>query len=501
MNVTMPDGTVVQNVPEGITRAQLTQKLQAAGHTVPPPAAAGPPPIGGVPAPNDPSVPHVAPDPSAGRLGPTASGLVRGPLEGLAGIATAIPDAATSIGNLAGGGIDKLLGIQEPDVQSPGGMVQDLIDKFTTAPTTRMGKGLETANAALYGSLAGPKAPHVPRGQPGVSRLAREGVTMTPGQRAGGLGNSLEEKVGAIIPPIKNARGKAVEQWNTARLNDALSDAKGKPVPKDMTGTDALRHTYQEMQARYTQVISKMKAVLGQGPGSFRDSVNKVKQVGQNLDPSQRKTLSRILDDQVIGKFTVGGRASGTTAKEIGETLRTEADKHRTGGYQDRQVAQALDQVRTDLRSMLVKENPKHGPELLSIDKGYAKYKTSAKAANYSATKGGQSTTGQRLQAIRARDKSKDKNAFATGTAPGQGEATEAQGVLGNTQPDSGTPMGMALLDLPKSVIGAAVGAPLIYNQPMLKFLQDRALSSDPELLSNLGIVGGVQQSQQESAQ
>jgi hypothetical protein len=496
--VKMPDGTTVQ-MPDQLSpdQAQRLKALQT------PPAVA----------------PRGTTDNSS-KLGPWASAAVRPVVEGLGGIATAIPDFATSVANLVP---ESIAG---PKLQSPGDLLQQTLDRYTTAPQDRMGKGAETASSLLVGAMGGPKMPRTPNPSPVVKRLAQEGVTMTPGQRAGGLANTLEEKASKVLPPIGNARAKAVEQWNTSRLNEALKDAGGAAVTKEMTGRDAIRHTYQQLQDRYQTVLGKMKADLNAGPqgsklptpkgqawqpGSLRDSVEKVRAVGANLDPSQKGTLNDIIDNQVIGKFTKQGRASGETIKEIEETLRTEAEKHESGSYQDRKLSQALYQLRAELKTTLQRENPKLATELEGVDKGYAKYKLSARASNYATTKQGNYTPGQRLQAVKARDATKDKNAFSTGTARGQSEAEEAQSILGNTQPDSGTPMGMALMSslglmgggsavghpgvgLP--YLGALGGSAAAYSQPVLKWLQDRGLNASPELLSKLGIAGAAQQNQ-----
>lgn len=457
-------------------------------------------------------------------LGPWASAAARPIAKGLGGIGTAIPDFATQVANLVP---EKVGGVNfGPKLQSPGGLLNQWVDQGTTAPQGRAGQIAEDVSTMLVGGMGGPKMSTTPNSNPIVKRLAQEGVTMTPGQRAGGLANTLEEKASKILPPIGNARAKAVEQWNTARLSEALKDAKGAAVPRDMTGRDAIRHTYQQLQNRYQSVLGKMKADLNAGPqgsrlptpagqawqpGSLREAVEKVRSVGANLDPSQRGTLNDVIDNQVIGKFTRQGRASGETIKEIEETLRTEAEKHESLTYQDRKLSQALYQLRADLKAALQRENPKLASELEGVDRGYAKYKLSARASNYRQAGSGNYTPGQRLQAVRERDATKDRNAFSTGTARGQAEAEEAQSILGNTQPDSGTPMGTALLSAlgigmgggavghagaAVPYLGALGGSAAAYSQPVLKWLQDRGLNAYPELLSKLGIAGAAQQSQ-----
>jgi len=470
--------------------------------------------------PDTPAAPSAA---AAGpRLGPTASGLVRGPLEGLTGVVTGIPDLATMIGNTTGNLIDKggqalgaPAGFMGPDVKSPGASVQELIDKFTTAPTSRSGKLMETLNAILYGSMAGPKVKVPNNVNPVVKRLAQEGVTMTPGQRAGGLANKVEEKAGAIFPSVKNARGRAMQDWNTAEVNKALHVAGAKPVPAGVSGQAALKHAKKEMQARYTAVLSKMRAdahaapgpnpagsIARPGvpqPGSFLDSVQRVKAVGANLDRAYRRELDRVLDTEVAGRFTSSGKASGETIQRIGEAL---DENIRSFGnqpnYQERKLIQAYRQVQKDLTDMLMRQNPKVAPEYKKLEEGYARYKTSIRSAVKAPTQEGRYTPGQRLAAIKARDKSPDKERFAMGEAPGQSEAQEAHSVLGNTLPDSGTPQGMALLEAGKlashPLLSLGVGGlPLVYSPAVLKKMQEKALQ-DPKVSRLLGILGGAQQ-------
>jgi hypothetical protein len=316
---------------------------------------------------------------------------------------------------------------------------------------------------------------------PEVRALANEGVTMTPAQRGSGLASTAEEKLtsapiaGEII---KRARGRAVEQWNTARLNEALKDAGGKSVPQDLKGRDALRHTKQELESRYSAVLGKMKGQLDQ---PFVQDLDNIKKSVAGLDPKVAKTVSRIVDDEVIKRFK-NGVASGDELKGIQETLRTEADTFRRGGYDERKAAAAVDKAKDSLTAMLKRVDPAHAAELEAVDRGYAKYKTSARASNYAKQSGGIYTPGQRLQAIRARDKSKDKDRFSTGTAPGQKQAQAAQDVLGNTVPDSGTPGRAALLyalthpgtALPG--LAASIPASILYSEPVLKALQRSAM-------------------------
>jgi hypothetical protein len=327
---------------------------------------------------------------------------------------------------------------------------------------------------------------------PVVKRLADEGVTMTPGQRRGGVANALEEKVGSFLPPVKDARAKAVEQWNDARLNEALKDAGGAPLPKGTTGRDAIAHAKQEMEDRYDAVLGQMhltgNALRNGSP--FDAALMKARQLYQGnkagaaspLAEADVKALHHIIE-RVTSQFDTKGNISGTSLKEVISLLRTESEKlQKSEDYSKRLLADTLGDLHQSLKQEARRQNPSLAKELDSIDKGYSKFKLAEKASVASASKSGKYTTGQALQAIKTRDKSKDKSSFATGKARGQKEAEEAQSVLGNTQPDSGTPFGMAILSAlaggggwlagHPAMAGGLAASPLLYSQPVLRALQ-----------------------------
>jgi hypothetical protein len=492
--VKMPDGTVVQMPERGQLDAGTAAKLQA---MIPKTAAP----------------PQTNSSTATSKLGPWSSAAVRPVVQGLGGIVTALPDFATQVANL----FPDWMMAGEPKIKSPGQALNETLDRYTTAPSDRSGKVAETISSMLVGGMAGPKMPTVPSAGPIARRLANEGVVTTPGQRAaerggqlGRAGAFLEEKASNIHPSVRSARANAQEQWRTARLDEALKSAGAPSVPRGTMGRDALRYTYEQLQDRYDTVLSKMRGDLNTG---FGQALAQVKQVGRNLDAPQRKTLNDIIDDQVIGKFTAQGKASGETIKEIEEKLRTEMEAHESGSYQDRKVAAALKQARAEMDKMLRQVNPKTYAEKEAVDKGYAQYKLSEKAAGIAPTKDGAYTPGQRLSAAKARDTSKDKGRFARGQVQGQQEAQEAQNVLGNVEPNSGTPAGLALLSALGGLGGGLAGtgheggaltsllgllAPMgIYNQPVLRALQNQAVRGGPETLSKLGVAGAAQQGTQ----
>lgn len=317
---------------------------------------------------------------------------------------------------------------------------------------------------------------------PAVRDLAGKGVVTTPGMRGGKIPSAIEQRLTSLPvvgDVIKKARGKAAEQWNRADLNDAISDAGGKPIPKNREGRDAIAHTESEMGAAYDRVLSKMSADLSSADSSgttFHQVLDQTKTLAtQGLEPGTSKIVNDIIDKKVIGKFASTGKATGENIKEIQEALRTEIGDLKGGNYQERKAAQALQQVSADMKAMLKRENPGLAEQLDKVDRGYAKFKTSSQASLYSTKGAGGYTPAQKLRAIRTRDKSSGKQRFASGTAPGQKATEDVESVIGNTEPDSGTAGRMEAIE---GILKAAVTAPVAaaYSQPVLKWLQNRAL-------------------------
>lgn len=425
-------------------------------------------------------------------------------LTGLADTATGLVTHPLDTNRAIGGKIIDLLGKGASAVAHPIDTVKAGVQYVKDLTPQKVGEmagstlvgGAAGKAAGVLGDVAGPAVKELVGAKPvspTIRDLAAKGVVTTPGMRAGKFGQGLEERIAGtpfVGDSIKRARGKATEQWNRAELNEAIKDAGGKELPKTRTGRDAIFHTETEMKRAYDRVNRKMVGDLdAPNPAgvTLRQSLQQTKTLAtQGLEPSAARTVNKIIDDQVIGKFTGPGKASGETIKEIEETLRTEADLHRRGGYQDRKVAQALDQVQSDFSSMLKHVNPQHALEKEGVDRGYAKFKTASRASRYSKKNEGTYTPAQKLRAIEARDRSKDKQRFASGTAHGQKQTEAIEAVMGNTIPDSGTAGRLAAMEAVTGGVGLAAGhplaalgvagAPLAYSQPVLRALQNRAL-------------------------
>jgi hypothetical protein len=382
---------------------------------------------------------------------------------------------------------------------------------------------------------------------PEVQALADKGVTMTPGQRRGGMTNRLEqaaESVPLVGDIIKSARGKSVNQFSDAAVNDSLAPIGEKLAP-GVTGHDAIKEAYTKLGERYDDVLPKLTGSLdGSGPKllaapgapaaaapiTLRAELAGLKNAAaQRLPARESETFTQFVDREVIGKFDKSGAISGAGLKDIQQTLRKEISDFRKGGPYERKLADALTETDAAVRKMLTRENPQHAAELAKIDAGYALFKRAQKAASYSTTTG-VFTPAQYQRAVKALDTSKDKARTAEGAALGQDMGKAGQKVLGSTVPDSGSPFRLATIDAllggggaaalgPKGV-AAGLAVPAMYSNTGLRAMQsmymkppavgnaavralpvgampagtpvEKALQDDPQLRALLGLGTGI---------
>jgi hypothetical protein len=382
-------------------------------------------------------------------------------------------------------------------------------------------KGARAATEAAPGVLK-PKTP-----SPEVQMLANKNVTLTPGTARGGMLKNMEEKAQSIPvlgDIIKNARGKSVEQFSQATVNDALADISQK-LPSGLKGHDAVRHAGEQFDAAYNGILPKLKGDLNSAPAtgstlpqktgtnvspatqSFRAELDQIKSMGQQgLPPEKAARLTQIIDNTIVSKFTSAGKANGHTLQEIRENLKNQIDAHmQSKTPEDRQIGLALITARESMDAMIERANPGTlGQQYGAIRRGYAKYSIAQRAASFKGAKEGVATPSQYNSAVRAKDRSKGKRKFAEGRALQQPLAKAGEKVLGGIEPDSGTAgraafmeglLGLggggaiATMGHPLMIGLGAAAIPILYSQMGLKALQPFLLG---QKRTAPGVAGGL---------
>lgn len=343
------------------------------------------------------------------------------------------------------------------------------------------------AGGATQGVLNGLGRTINPNVSPDVRALLAEGITPTPGQIAGGAWKRAEEGLTSIPvlgDSIKAAQGRGIDQLNTAAFNRALAPINEK-LPSGMAGRDAVDYVESALGSRYDQLLPKLTTQADQ---QFGQDIAGLRSMVANgaIDPSAAKSFNRILQNDVLGKFQGQGVVTGQTLKDIESDLGQHIKRFGASSDADqRLVGDALQETQATLRSLVQRTNPQYAPELSAINAGWANFKRVQTAGGGIGADAGTFTPAHLQSAVRANDPSKDKAAFARGSALMQDLSDPAKSVLAPKLPDSGTPYrgllsaltaagGAAALGHTGAATGIALGAalgPTLYSAPAQKAL------------------------------
>jgi hypothetical protein len=319
------------------------------------------------------------------------------------------------------------------------------------------------------------------------------GITPTVGQTIGGSAKRLEEyaqDVPLIAESVRDARQRVIFQFNEGLINKTLGKIDEK-LPARVIGRDAIAHASDAIDQKYTDVLSKMSFDL-----DFKTTSDIMKALNDAklLSTQQRQEVTDVLNNIVLSKFS-GQKLTGQEYKAIESDLRKKASNYMTSDRAaDKEIGEALTSVLGVLKKELYSQNPKQTPQLRRVDSAYGDLMILQTAAANSGAPSGVFTPKQYSTAVRQADQTRRKSQFAKGRARGQQEADAAVEVLGE---ESGSTL------LGRQTVGAAGGLGLLLTNPMLTSIItpalraayseggqeaiDRLLRSRPDLLRSAG--------------
>lgn len=295
------------------------------------------------------------------------------------------------------------------------------------------------ASGALSGAgnalarLVSPRASTNPQ----VQLLMDEGVTPTPGQLLGGTAQRVEDKAMSIPivgDAIRGARGRAIEGFNEAALNRALAPIGEKVTRVGREGVDdvgrAIGNAYDDLMPRLN-----FKA-----DNQFAQELGTLQQMAQTLPPAQASQFESIVRDQVVGRLTKQGGATGQNFKVIEAELGRLGSSYRSSAVAgERELGMAIGELQSSLRSALERSNPQAAAELSKINQAFANYTRIQRAAGGVGATDGVFTPAQLSSAVRAADMTARKGAYARGNALMQDLTDAGRGVMNQTVANSGT--------------------------------------------------------------
>ncbi len=288
-------------------------------------------------------------------------------------------------------------------------------------PVERAGEfGTEKGAQMLTGAFAGPLVDKFVGSvvSPAVTDAALKmkdlGVQLTPGQAFGGAVQGVENLI-AKLPIVgataRSAQQRALDQFNTGVINDALSDV-GKALPKGLSGRDAIKYMDQQISQAYDDVLPKI---------NVSPTLDIYKKIGSTLSTAQQELtpeFNKRLNDYVERNITNPlnkGNISGMDFKRIDSQLGKLITTHGIKGGDDGLYADALKNVQTALRENVRAINPADAPLVDAANSAWAKKLRIEGAAGYLSGEAGQFTPSQLQAASKAMEKTARKGGFSRG--------------------------------------------------------------------------------------
>lgn len=536
MDVTLPNGVVIENVPETATKEEIKRKAIAAGLA------------------KETDFPSTVPTKSADRI---ESGILMGLKDPITAGAQMLPrglEFVTSLGGAAPNVVSRFFGSEAKrvdemakteeaqyqqgrlergeegfDIARLGG---NIVNPANIAVGLRAGQALGGASklrqALAGGAASGLMAP-VTSGEFGEEKLKQGaigaaggavgsaaatvlgkaanplvskaeqtmkdlGVQMTPGQLMGGQVRDVErflEVVPLVGSYITNAKERAIFQFNKGVINKALNKV-GTKLPADVIGRDAVQEANSIIDKAYDDVLSKVKFSFD--TNVYNEGIKAINKAG--LNPSQRAELVSKLDKIVLENFRTQGSVDGLVYKGIESDLRKEALSFTTSQTKaERDVGQAMFDVLDVLKNNLRRQNPAETSVLRRVDSAYGDLAVMKTAAANSGAANGVFSPKQYATAVRQRDSSRNKTAFAAGSARGQDVADAAVEKLAETssqyqtgrQTVQAVGLGTAIAE-PTAALTAGLASPMLYSKTGLKAMEV-VLRNRPEMVKKLGEV------------
>lgn len=338
-----------------------------------------------------------------------------------------------------------------------------------TSPEDRgagaMGGGLGTAAGMGVNRLIGGAI------KPFVSRdaqaLADQGIQPTIGQAVGGFANTTEQKLKSlpfIGDVIRNARGRAVNEFNEKAIQTAVPGTKG-------FGDEALISARETLGKRYDDILDNLPNITVDKTSILQATRNAVDDPALALSDSSKKFVLDYVNNNLLAR---SGQIDGQVAKKIESDFAKAVARKATGDAEDRAIADAMRNVQQQWRQSLTQTaetvSPGSGTALreadaqwrafIPVDRAGA-YRGNQNAATNEVT--GRFTPNSLRRSIEASDQSQFNNvsrALRGGNTPFDklnNLTRQGERVLGDSVPDSGT-AGRLMLGLGAVGAGSAAG-------------------------------------------
>lgn len=350
--------------------------------------------------------------------------------------------------------------------------------------------------AAGFGGVLGAKAVTVggkvlnPLTSKAEQTMRDLGVTLTPGQTAGGQFKDIESfaaSVPLVGSYISDAKERALYSFNKGVINKALKKV-GSQLDEDVIGRDAVQAVNDIVDDKYTKVLSNMSFKL-----DFPTYTGMLKASKAPTSSADRVRVSDELQAIVFDRLPKGEPISGETYKQIESQLRQRAEQLNRGTISDQDVGAALRAASVSLKEGLRKQNPKYTSELRRIDSAYGDIAVMKTAAANTGAENGVFTPRQYKTAVRQSDRTRNKSLYAAGQARGQDVAESAVSVMEPKQTANlegrialSNVGGYTMAANPATALPIALAAPVLYSESGVKMI-NALMRERPEVARKVG--------------
>lgn len=327
-----------------------------------------------------------------------------------------------------------------------GGSTQGLLAPVTNAKDSfAQQKGFQTL---LGGGLGGAIPAATTTGKkvfgnlysPQLRMLVNEKIYPTLGQTMGGIvkkGEDALTSVPLLGHAIQRARNQVNEEFNTAVINRALRPIGEKLPDNALSGRKALNYADNVIGKRYNKVLDDIDSV--KVDNEFFNSIDN--NINDQYFPDEiNKRIYKIVNEKLKNKIGKDGTITGKLLKEVESDMNKLASRFKVSESSDeRSLGYALDDVKQQLRKLILRQKPTQAADLKNINRTYAMLMRPQRAMASVAPEDGVFNPSQLYSSVKALDTSKNKKAFAKGIALGQDFAESGKKILSNKLPNSGT--------------------------------------------------------------
>ena len=362
-------------------------------------------------------------------------------------------------------------------------------EDFATAKIAQTALGGVGGGAGGYltNRLGAMLAPKVSEPQKAVQA---SDITLTPGQLLGDKAKQFEqfaESFPFIGGSISKAKERQLQQFNLSLTNKALSKIDANIPEGQFTGRNVYSKASELISDEYSKILQ------GVAYRFERPTHNAITALvrGSGLPAQSQKELTSILKNEVYDKVS-GKIINGEVYKGMESDLRKRVVSLLTSQTDaDRQKGEILKKSLDVIKSSLRQQYPQKSSALRRVDSAYADMDTIKIASAKS--KSGVFTPEQYGLAIKQADETRKKSKYALGKARGQQFAEQAYETMG-TETNAALAGRLALLAtgaygaMQEPATAAAVYAltPALYSKTGMKAIQ-AIMTKRPDLVRSVG--------------